>query len=334
MSNVIEKDLASQSGPSPEKPAAQGEIVKPAAPQGATQNRDRPVLGMMSAAGAFFMLAVMNLFGKFLSGEHTPVEVVFYRNSIAVLPYILLIILFNRRDILTIRGKPFVVVLRAFIGVIGLAMTFSAYSMLPMADATALLFTASLFVPVLGFFFLSEQVGPYRAAAILAGFTGMLIMARPSGDWNGLGIALAVGAAFLQAVLATLLRLLGRTEKPETVTFYFLFVGAVMTAFPVAFIGKLPQTNEIAWLVGVGLSGAVAQTLLSMAYRYAQASLATIFNYSGIIWAALFGWLFWGALPSVSIVIGASIIIGTSTFVIFRERALARQTATLTGEKT
>jgi drug/metabolite transporter (DMT)-like permease len=282
---------------------------------------------MLAAGGAFFMLAVMNLFGKFLSSSHHPLEVVFYRNAIAVLPYIFLILAFNRRDILTIKGKPFMVVVRAVVGIIGLMLTFSAYSMLPMADATAMLFTASLFVPVLSFFFLSEQVGTYRAAAILAGFTGMLIMARPSGDWNGIGIALAIAAAFLQAVLATLLRLLGRTEKPETVTFYFLFVGAIGTAIPVAFTGTVPVTDEIAWLVGVGVSGAAAQTLLSVAYRYAQATLVTIFNYSGIIWASLFGWMFWGAWPSDSIIAGAGLIIAASGFVIIRERMLQRRRA-------
>jgi drug/metabolite transporter (DMT)-like permease len=303
------------------------EDAKPAMPPAGSKGQDRPLLGMLAASGAFFMLAVMNLFGKFLSGSHHPLEVVFYRNSIAVLPYIILILAFKRRNILTIRGKPFMVVVRAIVGIIGLMLTFSAYSMLPMADATAMLFTASLFVPVLGFFFLSEQVSSYRAGAILAGFTGMLIMARPTGDWNGIGILLAVAAAFLQAVLATLLRLLGRTEKPETVTFYFLLVGAIGTAIPVAFTGKLPLTDEMPWLVGVGVSGAAAQTLLSIAYRYAQATLVTIFNYSGIIWAAIFGWMFWGAWPSISIIAGASLIIGTSAFVILRERMLQRRQA-------
>ena len=154
-------------------------------------------------------------------------------------------------------------------------------------------------------------------------------MARPTGNWNGLGIALAVAAAFLQAVLATLLRLLGRTEIPETVTFYFLFVGAIGTAIPVVFTGTLPSPSEIVWLLGVGVSGAAAQTLLSIAYSNAQATLVTIFNYSGIIWAALFGWIFWGTLPSDSVITGASIIIGTSAIIILRERTLQRRKAAL-----
>jgi drug/metabolite transporter (DMT)-like permease len=308
-------------------PSAKEGSATSASPPAGTKSNDRPLLGMLAAGGAFFMLAVMNLFGKFLSGSHHPWEIVFYRNAIAVLPYIIVIFAFKRRHILTIRGKPFMVVIRAIVGIIGLMLTFTAYSMLPMADATAMLFTASLFVPVLGFFFLSEQVSSYRAGAILAGFTGMLIMARPTGDWNGVGIVLAVAAAFLQAVLATLLRLLGRTEKPETVTFYFLFVGAIGAAIPVAFTGSLPLSGEIPWLLGVGVSGAAAQTLLSVAYRYAQATLVTIFNYSGIIWASIFGWMFWDAWPSLSIVAGASVIIMASAIVIVRERMLQRRQA-------
>ncbi|NJM34737.1 MAG: DMT family transporter [Rhodomicrobium sp.] len=180
-------------------------------------------------------------------------------------------------------------------------------------------------MPVLGFFFLSEKVGPYRWSAVLIGFVGVLLVAQPGGGWNALGMACGLTAAFLNAVLGTMLRLLGRTETPETMTFYFLLMGALILLPAMPFIGTVPERGEIGLLVGLGLSGGLMQFLLSTAFKYAPAALASIFSYTQIIWAVFFGWAVFGDWPAVNILIGAAIIIASSIIVILRERYLARK---------
>jgi drug/metabolite transporter (DMT)-like permease len=215
---------------------------------------------------------------------------------------------------------------RAVIGTLSLVTTFAAFSLMPMADTTALLFTSSLFIPVLGVLFLKESVGPWRWSAVVVGFIGVIIMTRPSGDVYALGITVALCAALMHAILQIILRYLGRFESPETISFYFFIIGTFVTALPLPFIAVQPTLAEIPLLFGVGLSGAAAQWLLSIAFRNAKAAIVTVFNYSGIIWATLFGWLIWNEWPLPAVMTGAGIVIASNILMIWREARLGRIT--------
>jgi len=282
------------------------------------------IRGMIAAMGAFFMFTVMNTFAKLLSVNHSVIEIAFYRNLIAVLPFLVMIFGFGRRDILVIHSKPSLIGLRAAVGTLSLVTTFTAYTLMPMADTTALLFTSSLFIPVLGVIFLKESVGPYRWAAVAIGFFGVLIMAHPSGEVNTLGIAVALAATLMHATLQIILRYLGRFERPETISFYFFVIGVFLTALPLPFIAVKPTQAELPLLLGVGLSGAGAQWLLSVAFHNARAAIVTVFNYSSIVWATLFGWFIWGDWPLPTVMAGAAIVIASNVLMIWRESRLGR----------
>lgn len=287
-------------------------------------HREHVVLGMAAAAGAYFMFTVMYVFAKLLSVNHSVIEIAFYRNLIACMPFLILIFGFGHRDILVIRSKPTVVGLRALFGSISLMTTFTAFSLMPMADTTVLLFTASLFIPILGVFFLGERVGPYRWAAVIIGFTGVIIMVQPTGDVYTLGIAVAMVAACMHAALQVVLRYLGRFERPMTVTFYFVVIGTLVTALPLPFVAVRPTVAEIPLFFGVGLSGAAAQWLLSTAFHHAPAAIVTVFNYSGIVWATLFGWMIWNEWPLPAVLAGGVVVIASNLLMIWRESRLGR----------
>jgi drug/metabolite transporter (DMT)-like permease len=285
---------------------------------------ERVVLGMTAAMGAFFMFTVMNLFAKLLSANHSVIEIAFYRNLIASVPFLLAAFAFGRREILVLRSKPVLVGVRAAIGALSLVTTFAAFSLMPMADTTVLLFTSTLFVPVLGVIFLGESVGPYRWAAVAVGFIGVIIMAHPSGDVYALGIAVALCASLMHATLQIILRYLGRYERPETIAAYFFIVGTFLCALPLPFIAVRPSWEEVPLLFGVGLSGAAAQWLLSVAFHNARAAIVTVFNYSGIVWATLFGWMIWQEWPLPAVLVGAVIVIASNLLIIWRESRLGR----------
>ena len=274
--------------------------------------------------GAFLMFTVMNMFAKLLSANHSVIEIAFYRNLVACIPFLIMIFAFGRREILIIRSKPSLVAIRAIIGTLSLVTTFYAYSLMPMADTTALLFTASLFVPVLGVIFLKESVGPYRWAAVAMGFFGVVIMAHPSGEVYTFGILVALFAALLHATLQIILRYLGRFESPETISFYFFVIGVFLTALPLPFIAVRPTMAEVPLLVGIGLSGAAAQWLLSLAFRNGKVAVVTVFNYSSIVWATLFGWMIWNEWPLPTVITGAAIVIASNILMIWRESRLGR----------
>lgn len=287
---------------------------------------DNILKGMIAGILAFFMLAVMNVFAKLLSETHHVIEIAFYRNLIATIPFLFAIFILGKKDILKISEKPKTIVSRSVLGTVSLITTFAAFAAMPMADTTAFLFTASLFIPMMGFFFLQEKVGIYRWSAVIIGFIGVIIMVKPTGDVNLIGVTLAMSAAFMHAILQTILRFLGKTEKPETITFYFVAIGTVVAAIPLPWLFVMPTLEEIPLLLGVGLTGALAQFLLSVAFGNAPASVVTVFNYSGIIWATLFGWMIWSELPALSICIGGAIVIASNVFMIWRESRVGKVT--------
>jgi drug/metabolite transporter (DMT)-like permease len=288
---------------------------------------DSPVLGMAAAIGAFGMLSTMSLFAKLLSRTHHVIEIAFWRNLLAVIPFLIAIFVFRQRQILKVHSKPGVVLTRSVVATGSILCVFGAFSMLPLADATALVFTSALFVPLLGFFFLGEHVGKFRWSAVIVGFIGVLLVAQPGGGWNVLGVVLGLAAALFNAVLGTMLRLLGRTENPMTLTFYLLLAGVLLLAPIVPFVWKTPAPNEIGLLIGLGASGICMQLFITTAFKYAPAALASVFSYTQIVWASLYGWALFGEWPAVNILLGAAVIIVSSVVVILRERYLARKGA-------
>lgn len=292
-----------------------------------TAHKDNIILGMGAATAAFLMFSIMVVFAKLLSDRHSVIEIAFYRNLIASIPFLILVFAFGRRDILVIHSKPGFVGLRAVLGSVGLMATFAAYSLMPLAETTVLMFTSSFFLPILGILILKESVGPWRWSAIIVGFLGVIVVSQPTGSVHAVGIAVALTAAFLHATMQIVLRYLGRYESPETITFYFVVVGALVTALPLPFVAVTPTVGEIPLLFGVGLSGAAAQWLLSIAFRNAPAAIVTVFNYSSIIWAILFGWLIWNEWPLPLVFVGAAVVIASNILVIWRESRLLSQNA-------
>lgn len=289
------------------------------------EHKDNPVLGMLAGIAAFFLLAVMNMFAKLLADHHHVIEIAFYRNLIATLPFLFMIYVMGKKEILVIKSNVKGIVARAVIGTLSLIVTFAAFAAMPMADVTAFLFTASLLGPALGYFFLKERVGPYRWAAIAVGLIGVVVMLQPAGNFNTIGVTLALSAAAMHATLQTLLRGLGKTEKPETVTFYFVFIGMFIAMIPLPLVFTMPTWNEAPLILACGLSGMGAQFLLSVAYKNAPVAIVTVFNYSGIIWATTFGWFIWNDWPTMPIWIGGGIVIASNLFILWRETYLARR---------
>lgn len=291
-----------------------------------TEHQDNVVRGMLAALGAFFMFSLMSVFAKLLSENHSVIEIGFYRNLVATLPFLIMIFIFGRREILIIKSRPAAVGFRAVLGAVSLVTTFAAFSIMPMAETAVLLFTASLFIPILGVVFLREHVGAYRWVAVLIGFVGVTIMASPAGNVSTLGIIVALAASLMHATLQIVLRYLGKFESPETVTFYFVVVGTLVTALPLPFVAVTPTLDEIPLFLGVGLTGAAAQWLISVAFRNAPAAVVTVFNYTGIIWAMLFGWMIFDDWPLPAVLVGAAVVIGSNALIIWRETRLRKVT--------
>lgn len=284
---------------------------------------------MLFAIAAFFCFAVMNAFAKELGQSHNfhAIELAFWRNLVCIIPMGIFIFLSGRKS-LFIPKKPIGIAFRAIIGTISLCLTLATFIFLPMADATAILFTSTLLVPVASHFILKEQVGPYRWSAVIIGFIGVLIMMRPTGEGNMLGFTLGLCTAVSHTILQIHLRYLGKVENPLTTVFYFFVGGTVLGGAALPYIGHAPIWQDAPYILGLGAFGFIGQIFLTNAFKFAEASIVTVFNYSGMIWATALGWFIWGDWPSAAIWVGSSIIIACNLFIFWREH---RKSKTITA---
>ncbi|WP_372683518.1 DMT family transporter [Desulfosarcina sp.] len=273
---------------------------------------------------ATLCIVLMNTCAKVSSVAHGPVEMVFYRGVVALgllVPFML-----ATRPASVFRTRRIGAHLyRAAIGNIGVGLVFWAYSLLPMANATAMLFAAPLFVTALSPLLLAERVGPSRWVAVAVGFGGVLLISRPSVSLLADPASLVgLGAALCIALVDMALRNLGRTEDPLTTVFYFILGGVILSAPYTIVYGALPDGRILPWIAGIGIFTAIQQLAKTAAFRFAEASFLAPYTYTAIVWATLAGWLLWKELVTVQVMAGTGVVVASNLFILRRVEPIGR----------
>jgi drug/metabolite transporter (DMT)-like permease len=270
--------------------------------------------------GALFKLASTH-------GFSAP-ELVFYR-SLFSLPVVLLWVL-NREGLVSLRpNRPMAHVWRSSLGLVSMGLTFQALIMLPLADATAINFTAPIFATILSFVILREEVGMRRWAAVIIGFFGVLIVARPGGsNLPAIGVLIALIAATGQAGVTTTLRHLQRSESVASIVFWFAVAGIVVGGLLMPIFAETHGFEGFALVIAGALAGGVGQLLMTTSLR-APVSVVSAFDYLQIVAATVYGWLLFSDVPTVNTMLGAAMIAASGLYTAWREhRRRVRQAAT------
>lgn len=214
---------------------------------------------------------------------------------------------------------------RSVVGGIGMIFTLGAVIVLPLAEATSFQFTVPIFATILGATLLREPTGLHRWAAVLVGFVGVLIVAQPgSGSHVTLfGAMVGLLAALFVSIVSILLRQL-RDEPSGTTVFYFTTL--TLVPLSIAYFLTARAHDPLTWavLVAVGLVGGAGQIALTAALRHAPVGVVVPMDYSGLIWATLYGWLLFSALPTPMTWIGAPVIIASGLYIVWREHVRHR----------
>lgn len=293
--------------------------------------RDNLLLAAFYGLLNAFMLGLMSLFAKLLSGMMGPVEVTFFRNLVSFGAVVLW--LWSMREFSSLKtNRPWGHVVRSAIGTGGIVLGAWALAIMPLAETTILLFTAPLFIVALSYPVLGERVGIYRIGAVITGFIGVLIMAAPGAD-SALplfGVMLGLAWGFSAGAVDLCLRRLGSTEKTSTTVFYFLLFGLLATGVHLPFAEFAPgafAAMSLLIILGLGLSGWGSLMSKTQSYRLAPAAYVAPLTYTMIIWTVLFDYLFWDRVPSWNVALGATIIIASNIFILWREYAKKIQSA-------
>ena len=282
-----------------------------------------PLTAVFLVAGAVACFAVADAIVKFLA-QHYPVPLLLFARFGLQAAATVVWLAPKMRWSLVRTPQPKLQIYRAMM-MIGSALCFvSALRWLPLADATAIVYTTPILVVVLSVGLLKERMTRSRWAFVAAGFAGMLLVVRPGMSILQGAALLALGAAAFYALFQILTRKL-RSEDPRVTLFYPALCGTALMALLLPF---LDYNADMPWThVGlVVLYGGVATSghfMFILAFRHAPASALTPYTYAQLVWAVALGWLVFGYFPDRYALAGITIIAATGLVLAWHERRRA-----------
>lgn len=281
----------------------------------------QPLRGIVLVLMAFLFFAVLDATSKHLAQTFAVPLLVWARFTVHCLLMLIFLAPSMRAKLLVTR-RPLAQVMRSLMLLGMTGFTIAGLRLMPLAEATSLMFITPLFVALLAGPWLNEKIGLGRWLAALAGFAGALIIARPGGDLSGLGTLLMLGAALCYSVYQIQTRQMSVTENTFTMLFYTGLTGTVIMTLGLPWFwgGPQPSPFEALLIFSLGLSGGIGQYLITRAFRHAPASTLSPFMYGQIIWATLLGWQLFGHVPDSLSILGMAIIVGSGLVIVFGER--------------
>jgi drug/metabolite transporter (DMT)-like permease len=278
----------------------------------------RHTRGIVYMLIAVAMLSVLDVLLKMLSARFPAMEVASLRGASSV-PFVLITMQLQRRMAFAGTRRWPMHLLRAALGVVMMSSFVYALRFTSLSNAYTLFMVAPLLVTALAVPFLKERVTRDSWIAVSVGLLGAVCVLRPSGQGVTMIVAVAaLGSALCYAVLYVIGRHMIRTESPESMLIWYL-------VFLALFAGVLawPRWQPIVrsdWLpiAGLGLSGAIGQWFFTRALQFAPASVVVPFDYTALLWGALFDWAIWSVTEPAATLIGALLIVSSGIYIMWR----------------
>ncbi len=250
--------------------------------------------------------AIDSAIARQLSPHIHPFVMGFTRSFFGMLAILFLVI---RRPGILHSHYRFRHVLRAALKLCAVVSYFFAYARAPLADATAIAFTAPIFLTIGAWIFLSEKPQKLRIIAVLVGFSGVMLVIRPGqGEGLSIGLMFALLGAFLTALIQLILKPMAAKDSTDTLVSWNLIVTVPIAAIPAALFWTMPSGGEILLLVIQGLLGALAMACATRAFSLADASLISPIDFMRLPFAAILGYVFFAQTVPTTTWIGGAVI--------------------------
>lgn len=289
-----------------------------------------PTTGILLKLGSVFLFTIMGAILKATAPVVPTGEQVFFRSFFGI-PVILAWLALKGELSTGLRtANPMTHAYRGIIGTISMGCGFAGLGLLPFPEATALNYAMPLMTVIFAAMFLNERVGVFRLGMVGLGFAGVLIILSQR-------LSVGVGSASPEQTLGAMLTLTGAafgalvqifisrmvvTEKTSAVVFWFLVTASVLSLVTLPFGWVVPDAGTAMLLIAAGLSGGLAQIMLTSSYRFADASLVAPFDYASMLMAIAIGWFVFSEPTTARMLAGAAVIIVAGVAIILRERQL------------
>ncbi len=293
-------------------------------------------LGILCLCAGLGLFSVQDLILKLLSGSYPLSQAMVFR-SLTAMPLIFLLTYQEGGPARLFTPGTRAMILRGLVMFTAYAAYYLALPALPLATTVALYFSAPLFITVLSVFLLRETVAWHRWLAVLGGFGGVVLMVRPGGNLFEWAALLSVVSGLSYGLSMVMARQMGTRETAAAMAFWgnFVFLAiALLMAFAFGdgrFAGDVhpslafllrgwvwPSALDAALMCGCGVIAALGLTLLTQAYRIADANAVAPFEYTAMLWGVIWGWFFFAEWPDTIAWLGIAIIMAAGLAVVWR----------------
>lgn len=279
---------------------------------------DRIPLGILFMLGATIMFALSSALSKWQVADYSFVEVLFFRASASLAICAGLIL--PRTGLSVLRTRR----LRDHFGrsatqATAQSLIIIAFGLMPLAGAVAINFSSPLFATLFAALWLKEKVGLARGAALAAGFLGVLLVAAPGADSFRLGAMFALANAVMFGSVTAAVRGMTTTEFTETLTMYQMIFLTLFFALALPFFFAWPTPIDFAALIANGVINGLGQYWWTRALSLAPTAAVGPFYYFMLVWSAALGFIFWGDVPTLTLLGGSAIVVGSGLFLLLHE---------------
>jgi drug/metabolite transporter (DMT)-like permease len=288
---------------------------------GRTEDVPRAILLMIVAT---ILFAGASAASKWLVGIYPVGEVLFLRSLSSLITGAAMILPVSGLSVFATE-RPRDHILRGMSQSVSQLSLLLAFSLMPLAGAVAINFSSPLFAALVSIVWLRERAGAARWAALLIGFVGVLIVTNPGANSLTLGALFALVNAIMYGSVTVAVRGMTRTESANTLVIWQLTVLAFFHSFLLLFGWRWPTPFDAVLLFGTGFTNAIGQWFWTRSLHLAPAAAVTPFYYLMLVWSLAIGFLVWGDVPTVSLLIGSAIVVVTGLFLFLREARLQRR---------
>jgi S-adenosylmethionine uptake transporter len=274
--------------------------------------------GALLSLAAFGIYATHDVVVKVLGGSYTPFQIIFFAGLLSF-PIVSMLLLADKREGNLVPRHPWWSLLRSVTGVATAVLGFYAFSVLPMAQCYAMLFAMPLLITILSIPMLGEKVGVRRGLAVLVGLIGVMIVLRPGTAPLSAGHVSALAAAMMGALSSVIVRKIGKDERSIVLMMYPMLTSVVAMGLVLPWVYVPMPVQDLALMGVIALLGMGGAAGMIAAYRAAPAVIVAPMQYSQIIWAALYGWLFFKESIDGWTATGSAVIIASGIYIVLRE---------------